>query len=93
MAAPRVRLETTMGPIVLELDPDKAPATCANFLQYVEEGFYAGTIFHRVIDGFMIQGGGLDKEMNTKDTRAPIENEANNGLSNVTGSVAMALIF
>jgi peptidyl-prolyl cis-trans isomerase B (cyclophilin B) len=90
MTATRVKIETTMGVITLELDDEKAPDTVANFIQYVEEGFYAGTIFHRVIDGFMVQGGGLDAEMNNKPTRAPIKNEADNGLSNLTATVAMA---
>jgi peptidyl-prolyl cis-trans isomerase B (cyclophilin B) len=90
MTATRVKIETTMGTITLELDDEKAPDTVANFIQYVEEGFYAGTIFHRVIDGFMVQGGGLDAEMNNKPTRAPIKNEADNGLSNLIATVAMA---
>jgi peptidyl-prolyl cis-trans isomerase B (cyclophilin B) len=79
-----------MGRIVLELDAAKAPATVSNFLQYVEDGFYDGTIFHRVIDGFMIQGGGLEADLRVKATRGPIENEADNGLKNVAGSIAMA---
>lgn len=90
MTAPRVKLETTMGSITLELDEVKAPATTVNFIEYVEADFYSGTIFHRVIDGFMVQGGGLDADMNNKATRAPIKNEANNGLSNETATVAMA---
>lgn len=85
-----ITLTTNYGTIKLELDFDKAPKTAANFKQYVEEGFYDGTIFHRVIDGFMIQGGGMNEDMSEKDTRAAIENEADNGLPNVTGSVAMA---
>lgn len=85
-----VILKTSHGDITLELDFDKAPKTCENFVQYVKDGFYDGTLFHRVIDGFMIQGGGLTPDMQTKATRAPIENEANNGLKNETGSVAMA---
>ncbi|MFZ0052979.1 MAG: peptidylprolyl isomerase, partial [Desulfobaccales bacterium] len=84
------RLETSLGEITLELYPDKAPATVANFLQYVREGFYDGTIFHRVINGFMIQGGGLDANLNQKPTRAPIQNEADNGLTNQPYTVAMA---
>jgi peptidyl-prolyl cis-trans isomerase B (cyclophilin B) len=90
MSATRVTLETTMGLITIEVDAEAAPDTAANFIQYVEDDFYTGTIFHRVIDGFMVQGGGLDAEMNNKTTRDPIKNEANNGLSNETGTVAMA---
>ena len=89
-AAPQVSLQTSMGEIVLELDQDKAPATVANFLQYVKSGQYKGTIFHRVIDGFMIQGGGFTPKMVEKPTRGPIQNEARNGLKNVTYSIAMA---
>jgi len=85
---PRVRLETSAGLIVLELEPEAAPATCENFLRYVEEGFYDGTVFHRVIKDFMIQGGGLTCDMQPKPTRAPIVNEA--GLSNQRGTIAMA---
>jgi peptidyl-prolyl cis-trans isomerase B (cyclophilin B) len=88
--SPRVKLETSMGVIVLELAPHRAPKTVDNFLQYVNDGFYDGTIFHRVIKGFMIQGGGLTKVMETKPTRAPIPNEADNGLKNRRGSIAMA---
>lgn len=87
---PLVKLETSMGDITLELNPDKAPATVANFLEYVKAGFYNGTIFHRVINGFMIQGGGLDAQMNKKPTRAPIKNEADNGLTNDAYTIAMA---
>ncbi len=87
---PQVEMETTMGNIVLELDPDKAPKTVANFLKYVEDGFYNGTIFHRVIDGFMIQGGGFTPDYQRKQTRAAIINEADNGLQNETGTIAMA---
>ncbi len=87
---PLVKLETSMGDIVLELYPDKAPATVANFLQYVKDGFYNGTIFHRVINGFMIQGGGFDAQMNQKSTRPPIKNEADNGLANEPYTIAMA---
>jgi peptidyl-prolyl cis-trans isomerase B (cyclophilin B) len=86
----KVKLATTMGDIVLELYPDKAPATVDNYVQYVQSGHYDGTIFHRVIDGFMIQGGGLDAKMNEKRTRAPIKNEADNGLKNETYTIAMA---
>lgn len=87
---PRVRLVTTLGDIVLELNQTKAPKSVDNFLAYVNEGFYNGTIFHRVIDGFMIQGGGFKQDFQKKTTRAPIENEANNGLKNLMGTVAMA---
>jgi peptidyl-prolyl cis-trans isomerase B (cyclophilin B) len=87
---PMVKLQTSMGDIVLELNPEKAPATVANFLQYVKDGHYDGTIFHRVINGFMIQGGGFDAQMNQKNTRAPIKNEADNGLTNDTYTIAMA---
>lgn len=87
---PQVRLTTNKGVITLELNAEKAPQTVANFLSYVESGHYNGTIFHRVISNFMIQGGGFDEDFNQKPTQAPVENEADNGLSNVTGSVAMA---
>jgi peptidyl-prolyl cis-trans isomerase B (cyclophilin B) len=90
MTGKRVKIDTTMGSITIELDDEKAPITAANFLQYVEDGFYVGTIFHRIINGFMVQGGGLDAKMNNIPTRDPIENEANNGLSNSAGTVAMA---
>lgn len=83
-------LHTNYGDITLQLETDKAPETCANFAQYVKEGYYNNTIFHRVIDNFMVQGGGFDEEMNQKDTRAPIQNEAGNGLKNTKGAVAMA---
>ena len=85
-----ITLHTNFGDIKLELDFDKAPKTAANFQQYVEEGFYDGTVFHRVIDGFMIQGGGFEAGMKQKSTRDPIENEADNGLKNENGTVAMA---
>lgn len=88
--APRVTLETTMGSIVLELDAEKAPVTVANFIQYVREGHYDGTIFHRVISNFMIQGGGFTPNMQQKPTRAPIPLESRNGLRNTTGTIAMA---
>ena len=88
--APEVILVTSMGEIVIELDPDKAPASVENFLAYVDEGFYNGTIFHRVIDKFMIQGGGFTEEMTQKKTKGNVENEADNGLSNKRGTVAMA---
>jgi peptidyl-prolyl cis-trans isomerase A (cyclophilin A) len=87
---PVVVLETTMGEIVLELDGVKAPITTANFLKYVESGHYDGTVFHRVIPRFMIQGGGFTADLKEKDTLAPIKNESGNGLSNVRGTVAMA---
>jgi peptidyl-prolyl cis-trans isomerase B (cyclophilin B) len=90
MSIHQIRLTTSQGDITLELDADKAPATVANFLQYVADGFYDGTIFHRVIDGFMIQGGGLTADMAQKNTRSPVQNEADNGLSNRTGTIAMA---
>jgi len=87
---PRVRITTTLGDIVLELDREKAPKSVENFLDYVREGFYDGTIFHRVIDEFMIQGGGFTQDLQKKPTRAPIKNEADNGLKNLKGTVAMA---
>ena len=85
-----VTLNTTFGPITLELDAERAPATVENFLSYAREGFYDGTIFHRVIDNFMIQGGGFDTDMQQKPTGDPIENEADNGLKNDFGTIAMA---
>ncbi len=85
-----IRLTTTMGNIDIELNFDKAPQSAANFEQYVKDGHFDGTIFHRVIDNFMIQGGGMLPDMSQKKTRASIENEADNGLKNVKGSVAMA---
>ncbi|KAF0809478.1 cytosolic peptidylprolyl cis-trans isomerase, cyclophilin A-like protein [Alcanivorax sp. S71-1-4] len=88
--APRVALETTEGTIVIELYPDKAPATVANFLQYVDDGFYDGTVFHRVIPRFMIQGGGFTRDYQQKETRTPVTNEADNGLRNERGTLAMA---
>ena len=89
-ADPQVDVKTSMGNIRVELYPAKAPKTVENFLQYVKDGHFNGTVFHRVIDGFMIQGGGFDKSMRQKDTRAPIENEAKNGLKNDIGTIAMA---
>ena len=89
-ADPQVEIKTNMGTIVLELYPDKAPKTVENFLQYVKDGFFKGTIFHRVIPGFMIQGGGFSADFTQKKTRASVQNEANNGLKNDTGTVAMA---
>ena len=88
--APRVALETSMGRIVVELDPAHAPISTTNFLRYVAEGHYDGTLFHRVVEHFVIQGGGLDAQMNEKPTRAAIVNEARNGLSNRAGTIAMA---
>lgn len=89
-AEPSVALETSQGRIVLQLDAAKAPETVANFLEYVRSGFYKGTIFHRVIPGFMIQGGGFVPDMAQKATRPPIKNEAANGLKNLRGTIAMA---
>lgn len=89
-AEPRVELKTNMGTIVLELYPDRAPETVKNFQQYVESGHFNGTVFHRVIPGFMIQGGGFTADFGQKSTRAPIRNEANNGLKNAVGTIAMA---
>ena len=85
-----VKIETSMGEIVLDLDAEKAPKTVANFLQYVNDGHYNGTIFHRVIDGFMIQGGGLTEDMTPKPTQKPVQNEADNGLKNDAYTIAMA---
>ena len=85
-----IRFITNHGNIDIELDFDKAPATAANFEQYAKDGFYNGTIFHRVIPGFMIQGGGMESGMKEKDTREPITNEADNGLKNARGTIAMA---
>jgi len=89
-SAPRVRIETSMGNITVELNPQAAPKTVANFLQYVRDGFYDNTIFHRVIKSFMIQGGGFTPQMKEKATRPPIVNEADNGLKNDEGTIAMA---
>ncbi len=86
----RYTMTTSMGEIVLELDPEKAPITCENFDRYVREGHYDGTIFHRVIDNFMIQGGGFDQDFNQKPTHEGIKNEWQNGLSNLRGTIAMA---
>lgn len=85
-----VKINTSMGTITLQLNAEQAPETVANFLAYAKEGFYDGTIFHRVIDGFMIQGGGMEPGMKEKPTKKPINNEASNGLSNTRGTVAMA---
>ena len=89
-AQSKVQLKTSMGDIVVELNDAKAPKSAANFLQYVRDKHYDGTIFHRVIDGFMIQGGGMDANLNEKPTRAPIPLEASNGLKNDRGTIAMA---
>ncbi len=86
----KVKMQTNHGDIVIELDAEKAPKTVANFIGYVQDGFYDNTIFHRVINGFMIQGGGMEPGMSEKATKAPIENEANNGLKNERGTIAMA---
>ena len=86
----KVLMQTSMGNITLELDQEKAPRTVENFVAYAKEGFYEGTIFHRVINDFMIQGGGFDANMQRKNTHPPIRNEAKNGLKNVRGSIAMA---
>jgi len=88
-ANPMVELETNQGRITVELFADKAPKSAENFVQYVKDGHYDGTVFHRVIDGFMIQGGGFDADMKQKSTRAPIENEAKNGLRNEPGTLAI----
>ena len=88
--SPKVVFETSQGNFTVELYPEKAPKTVANFLQYVKDGFYENTIFHRVINRFMIQGGGFERDMTEKNTRAPIANEASNGLLNELGTIAMA---
>ena len=85
-----ITLHTTLGDITLELDAGKAPATVENFLGYAKDGFFDGTIFHRVIDNFMIQGGGMLEDMSQKPTKAPVKNEADNGLKNAKGTIAMA---
>jgi len=90
MPAAHILMTTTVGPMTLELDADNAPKTVENFLSYVSSGFYDGTIFHRVINNFMVQGGGFTADMEQKATQAPIENEANNGLKNARGTIAMA---
>lgn len=89
-AGPQVEMKTSQGLIVIELDAEKAPKTVDNFLQYTKEGFFNGTVFHRVIDNFMIQGGGFTPDMKQKGTRPAVENEARNGLKNQTGTIAMA---
>ena len=90
MPAAHILMTTTVGPMTLELDADNAPKTVENFLSYVSSGFYDGTVFHRVINNFMVQGGGFTADMQQKATQAPIENEANNGLKNARGTIAMA---
>ena len=90
MSLPQVCLSTSTGDFTLELFPEQAPQTVANFLQYVADSSYNETIFHRVIDGFMVQGGGMDADMRAKPTRTPVQNEADNGLTNQAGTVAMA---
>ncbi len=90
MPAAHILMTTTVGPMTLELDADNAPKTVENFLSYVANGFFDGTIFHRVINNFMVQGGGFTADMEQKTTEAPIENEANNGLKNARGTIAMA---
>jgi len=90
MSNPNVLLNTSMGDILLEIDQENAPKTASNFLQYVDDKFYDGTIFHRVISHFMIQGGGMSMQMKEKESREPIENEADNGLHNGVGTIAMA---
>jgi peptidyl-prolyl cis-trans isomerase B (cyclophilin B) len=90
MPAAHILMTTTLGSMTLELDADDAPKTVGNFLSYVSNGFYDGTIFHRVINNFMVQGGGFTTDMEQKATQAPIENEANNGLKNARGTIAMA---
>ena len=87
---PQVAIKTSMGEIVVELDQEKAPKTVANFLAYVKSGFYKGTIFHRVIDGFMIQGGGMNEKFEGRQTRKPVKNESSNGLSNQPYTISMA---
>ena len=89
-AGPTVEMQTNLGRIVIELDEAKAPATVKNFVAYVNEGFYNGTVFHRVIPNFMIQGGGFTPDMAQKPTKAPVQNEAKNGLKNARGTIAMA---
>ncbi|HHB92489.1 MAG TPA: peptidyl-prolyl cis-trans isomerase [Thioploca sp.] len=86
----QIKIQTSHGDILVQLNPDKAPKTVENFLNYVNSGFYNGTIFHRVIENFMIQGGGMESGMREKETSPPIENEATNGLSNTVGTIAMA---
>ena len=89
-ANPIIKMETSKGTMTIELDAEKAPLSAANFVSYVEDGFYDGLIFHRVIPGFMVQGGGMNPDMSEKPNKAPIKNEANNGLKNLRGTLAMA---
>ncbi len=89
-ANPQVEMKTSLGTLTIELYADKAPKTVENFLQYARDGFFDGTVFHRVIPGFMIQGGGMSPELKEKPTRPPVQNEAKNGLKNETGTIAMA---
>ena len=89
-ANPQVEMKTSLGTLTIELYPDRAPKTVENFLQYARDGFFDGTVFHRVIPGFMIQGGGMSPELKEKSTRPPVPNEAKNGLKNETGTIAMA---
>lgn len=89
-ANPMVEMKTSLGTLSIELYPDKAPKTVENFLQYVKDGFYNGTVFHRVVPGFVVQGGGFDKSETQKATRSPIPNEASNGLKNTRGTLSMA---
>jgi peptidyl-prolyl cis-trans isomerase A (cyclophilin A) len=89
-ANPQLEVKTSLGTLTIELYPDKAPKTAENFLQYVKDGFFNGTVFHRVIPGFMIQGGVFTRDMKEKETRSPIQNEARNGLKNEKGTLAMA---
>ena len=89
-ANPTIEMKTTAGTVTIELYADKAPKTVDNFVKYVKDGFYNGTVFHRVINNFMIQGGGFDKSLQQKPTRTPVQNEANNGLKNDLGTIAMA---
>ncbi|MHC4551774.1 MAG: peptidylprolyl isomerase [Planctomycetota bacterium] len=90
MANTKVEMKTTMGDLLIELDDEAAPISVKNFIEYVNDGFYAGTVFHRVIKGFMVQGGGMDKDLNSKSNNDPIVNEAANGLKNDRGTLAMA---
>ncbi len=90
MANTKVEMKTTLGDLLIELDDEAAPISVKNFVEYVNDGFYAGTVFHRVISGFMIQGGGMDKDLNSKPNNDPIVNEAANGLKNERGTLAMA---
>ncbi len=90
MSNPKIKLETSKGTMMIELDAEKAPKSAANFVEYVKDGFYDGLIFHRVIPKFMVQGGGMNPDMSQKENKAPIQNEANNGLKNDRGTLAMA---